>query len=390
MALQYDGESRVTNPDSTDYRVGSRFQTVLSTLPDSTVPEAVALLGILTDELIPIEADTADHREAAEAISNPPSADVPAETVQSILWLLGEVRESIDDERKQNIGTLLSKSGLNSPGDVDNESPQTTDIDDSGDSTNSNRSTTGTNDEGDNGDDVGDNNEDLSDDENIVEDSEDSAGSNEDDAEDNVGENGNDYECEFCAQPFAVESALMSHLTSCVRRPNGAQFGCDQCNNAYSSQYALDRHVEDEHKKAYNPDYHCSDCGREFDSRTDLLNHRTVHTGRSVTDSTTNNSSDSTNKQEPSHGLLARNDTGVVANFLSEEGYGFISTSEVSEDVFFHVTEFSGELPSEGDSVQYDLYGTDRGFEARNVGHHFREEASDDPFASTRTRWGND
>lgn len=388
MTLQYDGESRVTNPDRTDYRVGPRFQTVLSTLPDSSVPEAVALLGILTDELIPIEADTADHRDAAEAISNPPSADVPTETVQSILWLLGEVRESIDDERKQNIGTLLSKSGLNSPGDVDTESPQTTDIDDGDDSTNSNRSTTGTNNE----DDVGDGDEDLSDADNVVEDSEDDAGGNEDDTEDNLGGNESDYECEFCAQPFAAESALMSHLTSCVRRPNGARFGCDQCDNAYGSQYALDRHVEDDHKNetADSPDYRCSHCGSEFDSHTSLLNHKTVHIDRPVDNSTDNNSSGLTNKQESSDGLVARNDTGVVENFLSEEGYGFISTTKVSEDVFFHVTEFSGELPSEGDSVQYDLHGTDRGFEARNVGYHLREESSDDSFASTRTRWGND
>ncbi|RAW44055.1 hypothetical protein DQW50_16505 [Halorubrum sp. 48-1-W] len=378
MALQYDGEDRITNSNRTDYQVGHRFQTVLSTLPDSSVPEAVALLGILTGVLTPIDVDTTDHRETAEAISDPPSAEVPIETVKSILWLLGEIRESIDDERKQKIGTLLSKSGLNSPGEVDNKSDQSTDINDNDNSTNFHRSTTDTDDVTDNEDDVGDGDDDLSDD--------------ADDNEDDVGNSGDNYECEFCDQPFAVESALMSHLTSCVRRPNGAQYGCDQCNNAYSSQYALDRHVEDDHNNetAHNSLYHCSHCGSEFDSHTDLLRHKIVHTNQSVADSTTNDSSDSTSKHEPNDGLVARNDTGVVANFLSEERYGFISTSEVEDDVFFHVSEFSGELPVEGDSVQYDIYGTDQGFEARNVGHNQRKEPSDDPFASTRTRWGDD
>ena len=79
---QYDDGDRIRNPDRTDYWVGDRFKKVLETLPGSTVPEAVVIVGILTRELTPVDTDPSTHRETAATIAGPPSAEILAETVQ--------------------------------------------------------------------------------------------------------------------------------------------------------------------------------------------------------------------------------------------------------------------------------------------------------------------
>ncbi|WP_142986988.1 cold shock domain-containing protein [Halorubrum cibi] len=86
--------------------------------------------------------------------------------------------------------------------------------------------------------------------------------------------------------------------------------------------------------------------------------------------------------------FVAWDDVGVVDHSNSEDGYGFISTSEVADDVFFHVSDVAGRFPTEDDLLQYDIHETDRGYEAVNIEHKKRAESSTEPFASTRTRWG--
>ena len=354
MPLQYDGGDRIQNPDRTDYLVGHRFKRVLETLPDTTVPEALVIVGILTRELTPVGTDPSAHRETAAKIKDPPSAGVPAETVQRTLWLLSEVRESLSEDHKQAIGRILSTSGLNTPRES-SEKSQTSESDESAASdTTSSKSTT----------------RDV-----------------EKDAQTNREKN---YECEFCTEPFAEERELMSHLPSCAERPDGARFSCDHCGSAYSSQYARDRHIERTHEAETEEQavHRCADCGEEFTDPMDLLKHKASHTGDSSDTTDTDDSSAPTSGQQLNDEFVARDDVGVVDHTNPEDGYGFISTSEVTEDVFFHVSEVAGRFPREDGLLQYDIRETDRGYEAVDVEHKDRTETSTDPFASTRTRWG--
>jgi cold shock CspA family protein len=357
MSLQYDGGDRIRNPDRTDYRVGTRFKKVIETLPESRVPESLVIVGILTGELTPVDIDPSDHREKAARITAPPSAEVPIDTVQRTLWLLGEVRGSLSEERKQAIGRIVSASGLNTPGRSETQESQTSETDESVDSNTDEPNST-----------AGDIHED-------------------EDGQNNLETN---YECEFCAEPFARERELMSHLASCAERPDGARFACDHCDSTYHSQHALDRHVERTHEAEPEEQtvHRCSDCGDEFAAPMDLLKHKENHTVDSRDAADTDDSSDSTSGQQVNDEFVAQDDVGVVDHSNPEDGYGFISTSEVTEDVFFHVSEVSGRFPTEGDLLQYDIRETDRGYEAVDIEHKKRAKSSTDPFASTRTRWG--
>ncbi|MFY4815937.1 hypothetical protein ACOJIV_25100, partial [Haloarcula sp. AONF1] len=116
MSLQYDDESRIENPGGSNYEVSERFQVVLGSLPDRQVPKSLVLIGLLTEELVPVSGDASRHQDIARSATDPPQADVPAETVERILWVLSEVRETLPADRKQTIGLILSNSGLNAPG----------------------------------------------------------------------------------------------------------------------------------------------------------------------------------------------------------------------------------------------------------------------------------
>ncbi|GAB7090737.1 hypothetical protein JCM18237_10080 [Halorubrum luteum] len=119
-----------------------------------------------------------------------------------------------------------------------------------------------------------------------------------------------------------------------------------------------------------------------------LLKHKTDHTEQSHI-STGNDGSPSANYPEKgSEEYVVREEIGTVAHYNSEERYGFIETSEVSDDVFFNVSDVRGQAPTEDDLIQYDILETDRGYKAVNITHQRRKGVSEDPFASTRTRWG--
>lgn len=356
MVLQYDGATRINNTGGTDYLVDYRFQDVLDTLPDSSVPRSVALLGIITFQLTPVDEDPTGHRKKAIAVTEPPKADIPPETTQSISWLIEELDELLDDERKKEVDSLIVNARLHwseSGKDTSNSSNE----DEKLNNNDEERSVTNTSD------------------------------SNEKDAE--VEDNGVEYKCEFCSRPFSAESELVTHLRSCSKRSEGAVFDCESCENTYYSQHELDKHAKTSHNNQSTSDRKniCSDCGREFESSLELVNHRSTHTGR-LTKS--RNTLTSENQKSSNRGVVSKNDVGNVAHFDREDHYGFIATSEVADDVFFHASNFVGEFPEEGDTVQYNIRGTESGYEAVKIKHYQREEESEDGFASTRTRWGTD
>ena len=62
--------------------------------------------------------------------------------------------------------------------------------------------------------------------------------------------------------------------------------------------------------------------------------------------------------------------TGTVKWFNDAKGYGFISPSDGSKDVFVHFSALQGEgfkTLAEGASVEYDLGQGEKGPQAQNV-----------------------
>jgi len=61
---------------------------------------------------------------------------------------------------------------------------------------------------------------------------------------------------------------------------------------------------------------------------------------------------------------------GVVTEYFSQEGYGFVTTTNISSqrkrtDVFFHISDLEESSVSEGDRLRFSARKTDDGFEAR-------------------------
>lgn len=58
---------------------------------------------------------------------------------------------------------------------------------------------------------------------------------------------------------------------------------------------------------------------------------------------------------------------GVVDFFHDTGGYGFISTEDSDEDVFFHMEDVGGEDLDEGQDVEFDIEQADKGPRATNL-----------------------
>ena len=59
--------------------------------------------------------------------------------------------------------------------------------------------------------------------------------------------------------------------------------------------------------------------------------------------------------------------TGTVDFFNDTGGYGFITTEDSDEDVFFHMDDVEGPDLEEGEEVEFDIEQADKGPRASNV-----------------------
>jgi CspA family cold shock protein len=59
--------------------------------------------------------------------------------------------------------------------------------------------------------------------------------------------------------------------------------------------------------------------------------------------------------------------SGKVDFFNDTGGYGFISTEDADDDVFFHMEDVGGEDLKEGEEIEFDIEQADKGPRATNV-----------------------
>lgn len=61
--------------------------------------------------------------------------------------------------------------------------------------------------------------------------------------------------------------------------------------------------------------------------------------------------------------------TGRIKRWNAEQGFGFIHTDEVSEDIFAHISDFKDKdlAPSVGDDVSFDIKHTKKGLQAKKI-----------------------
>lgn len=57
---------------------------------------------------------------------------------------------------------------------------------------------------------------------------------------------------------------------------------------------------------------------------------------------------------------------GTIKYFNTKRGFGFIQSTQISKDVFLHVTEANGRV-HKGDKVLFRLEENEKGLVARNV-----------------------
>ena len=354
-------ESRVMS-DTTpvEYRVSESFHRVLNTLPDDAVPKGLVMVGVLTEQLHPIDGEAAQHVDHVEAsVTTAPAAVVPGQTVDAILWLLQQVSSSLSKDRKELVGDVIDTAGLNESHkeSLDGES-RTEQV------TEQVHPTVAT-----------------------------------------VANEGH-FTCEFCTQPFEFEGQLTPHWSQCDDRPSGEYFECPNCHNKFIAEYARTQHLQS--CDATDPDstntpttasdttdetdYTCSSCGEQFDSRRKLQAHEFY-----CTPPNTDSQAESTTESD----ILARDAIGTVSHY-SSDGYGFISTTDladvdhpdadVSKDVFFHISEYPGHGATEGELLAFTIIETGKGFNAVEISKRQRQQQDDqdDTFASTRPQWSQD
>jgi len=381
MSLRLNGNTLVSDTVGTEYRVQQPFQQVLESLRSDSVPQALFMLGILTEQLSSEEVDTEKRVQFVKNhVNDVPAITVPSETVNEATLFLGNVQESLSQERRQTVEELLKKSNFEFP----DSAESSTNSSRTGDKSNTTESDkTGTS----------------------ITTSESSNSSKT--HKYSTTAKSKSFSCEFCDASFSSERSLTSHSIKCNSRPKGTRFRCEQCKNEYVSKGALSRHLKD--CNSTKTPYNCDDCNKVFHSRDKFAKHACASARQTS----------KTRSTAKSKSKVAQQDvTGIVDEFHSEKGYGFISESNLNQNhshrsrpssdqnqnppdsIFFHISKYPKQAARIGDQLQFDVEKTDKGPQATNITIKKRAPPSSnsrkriEPWnistASQRLRWGKD
>jgi cold shock CspA family protein/DNA-directed RNA polymerase subunit RPC12/RpoP len=402
---------------TTDYRIAEPIQKVLRTLPEQEdVPKAIVMLGILTEQLEPVDGDLENQiRIVNQNVGEAPPAAVPEQTINGIEWLLYQLRGTLSQARKQQIGRLLQQSELADVA-TQSEARSSAGAEDTAGESTSDDAVAETDDKSDdpertNPTDEVESGRSSSNDETTTQDANGRQTKYSTTAENGLSESANadatttatgeaaTHHCEFCEEGFPSESALVSHTVQCTQRPDDAKYRCPTCGNKYVSETALKNHREDcdravesesDAQERGSTSHTCEHCGSEFTEMQTWLDHEQgCQESRSSTSTGRLNQTDATSGQ-----LVAEAITGHVAEYKPEEGYGFILTFNLSDpdqsnSIFFHVSEYPGK-PQSNAKLRFDIRETEDGLKAEAISHEQSTvpETKDETFASERTRWG--
>lgn len=352
MGFRWVDSRLVSDVAQTAYQVKEPFEQVLQTLPDDSVPRGLVWLGILTEQLEPVEEDAEDHiRVVTENVADAPTATISSHTGSAIERFLSRERKSLDGARNQVIDDLLTSASLDSSG-VDETSAEP--------------DPTGTSDRS----------------------QQDNREQSNADGKTEVGET-ETFDCESCGDSFATESALTSHSTNCKVQPTETRFECEHCQNVYISEQYLKQHLKDCSATTSRTVYRCDHCDKEFDDAQTMVRHEQACV-------------DAKSHADSGTGQVQSGATGTVVEYDASGGYGFITTFDVSDSeeaganggvkIFFHVSEYPGDRASEGDRLGFDVERTERGLRAVNISR--AQSGPSDTWsidlASERPRWGQD
>lgn len=352
MGFRWVGSHLVSDVTQTEYQVGEPFERVLQTLLDDSVPRGLVWLGILTEQLEPVDEDIEDHiRVVTENVADAPTTTISSQTVSAIEGFLSRERESLDGARNQVIDDLLTSASLDSSG-VNKAAAEPDATDTSHPAQRVDREQSNA------------------------------------DRKTEVGET-EAFDCESCGDSFASESALTSHSTNCKEQTATTRYECEHCQNVYISEQYLKQHLEDCSATSGRTVYRCDHCDKEFDDALAMVRHEQA-------------CADATSHADTGTGQVASGATGAVAEYDASRGYGFITTFDISDSeetgadgavkVFFHLSEYPGNQAAEGDRLGFDVERTERGLRAVNISR-LPSETSEPwriDLASKRPRWGRD
>jgi hypothetical protein len=91
------------------------FSTLIETLPEAeAIPVPIIKFGLLTGQLIPRDDEVRIQIRTGDSVEHQ-DVTTPPKTLKLVRQVLVEIKDDLSEERKQKVGELCQKTGLNRP-----------------------------------------------------------------------------------------------------------------------------------------------------------------------------------------------------------------------------------------------------------------------------------